>query len=252
MRLPVLQKLVSDALAIATPKSGNQKTGEVAATYVGTDRMCVDCDLKDTDACYHRTGYYTRPIDARLNEAAREQKASVERIARAEARAIDGLLTSGRVKGRPIRLHVGGDTPTNEAAVIVAAAARRYSERVDAPAYTYTHAWRRVSRTSWEGVSVLASIEDTRDGREAIERGYAPAVIVAKFDGDRAFQRDGVTWIPCPSQTRDVLCIDCGLCMNADALHKRGAGIAFEAHGTKAKNARVAVAAACARTEGRA
>lgn len=245
MRLPVLKKLVSDALAIATPKSGNTKTGAIAATYAPTDRTCVDCPLKES-GCYHRTGYYTRPIDARLNDAAKEQKASIVRIATAEARAIDGLLTSGRVKNRPLRIHVGGDCPTDEAAEIVSAAARRFSERVEAPAYTYTHAWRRVERESWEGVSVLASIEDTRDGRAALARGYAPAVVVDKFDGEKAFERDGVTWIPCPSQTRDVSCVDCGLCMNADALHRRNAGIAFEAHGSATKKARAAIQAACA------
>lgn len=259
MKLPVLRKLVSSALAIATDSSGNEKTGKIAATHVGTDRTCHDCSLKDPDPitgkipCYYRSGYRTAPIDARLNAAAKEQKASLVRIAKAEARAIDGLLTSGRVKGRPIRLHVGGDTPTNEAAVIVAAAARRYSERVEAPAYTYTHSWRKVARESWQGVSVLASIEDTRIGREALSRGYAPAVVVDKFEGDRAFERDGVTWIPCPAQTRDdVTCDSCRLCMRADALHKRGAGIAFEAHGNGKKAAASAVRAACARTEGRA
>ena len=245
MRLPVLKKFVSDALAIAAPKSGNQKTGAIAATYAPTDRTCVDCPLKE-NGCYHRTGYYTRPIDTRLNDAAKEQKASIVRIATAEARAIDGLLTSGRVKTRPLRIHVGGDCPTDEAAEIVSAAARRFSERVEAPAYTYTHAWRRVERESWEGVSVLASIETTLDGQAALTRGYAPAVVVDKFEGEKAFERDGVTWIPCPSQTRDVSCVDCGLCMNADSLHKRGAGIAFEAHGSATKKARAAIQAACA------
>ena len=245
MKLPVIRKLVSDALAIATPKSGNQKTGAIAATYAPTERTCVDCPLKE-NGCYHRTGYYTRPIDQRLNSAASTQKASIARIATAEARAIDGLLTSGRVQGRPLRIHVGGDCPTDEAAVIVSAAARRFTERVQGPAYTYTHAWRRVERESWEGVSVLASIENTADGKEALARGYAPAVVVAKFDGDRAFERNGVTWIPCPSQTRDVSCVDCGLCMQADKLRDRNSGIAFEAHGTGAKKARAAIQAACA------
>ena len=101
--------------------------------------------MKDPDPvtgkipCYYRSGFRTAPLDARMNAAAKAQKASVTRIAKAEARLIDRLLTgkkrdgSNRVTGRPLRLHVGGDTPTTEAAVIVAAAARRYSERVQAP-----------------------------------------------------------------------------------------------------------------------
>ena len=257
--LPVLKKLVSDALAIATPLSGNEKTGKIAATHVGTDRTCQDCALKDPDPvtgkspCYYRSGFRTAPLDARMNTAAKAQKASVVRIAKAEARLIDRLLTgkkrdgSNRVTNRPLRLHVGGDTPTNEAAVIVAAAARRYSERVQAPSYTYTHSWRTVRRSAWKGVSVLASIESTLDGLKALKRGYAPAVVVERFDGPKAFERDGVRWIPCPAQTKDdISCDDCRLCMNADALRDRNSGIAFSAHGTGAKAARAVVASACA------
>jgi hypothetical protein len=180
-----------------------------------------------------------------MNEAARVQKASLTRIARAEARAIDGLLTSGRVQDRPLRIHVGGDTPTAEGARIIAAAARRFSERVKGPAYTYTHSWRTVPRSAWKGVSVLASIESTADGRRAIRRGYAPAVVVERFEGPKAFERDGIKWIPCPAQTRDdVSCDSCRLCMDADALRDRGAGIAFAAHGTATKAAKAIVRAA--------
>jgi hypothetical protein len=262
MKLPVLKKFISDALAIATPLSGNEKTGKIAATHVGTDRTCQTCKLKDPDPvtgkipCYYRSGFRTAPLDARMNEAARVQKASLVRIAKAEARLIDRLLTgkkrdgSNRVTGRPLRIHVGGDTPTKEAAVIVAAAARRFTERVQAPAYTYTHSWRTVPRKAWSGVSVLASIESTADGRKALKRGYAPAVVVERFDGPKAFERDGVRWIPCPAQTRaDVSCDSCRLCMNADALRDRGTGIAFAAHGnnTKATQAIVRAAVGCSK-----
>jgi hypothetical protein len=262
VKLPVLKKFISDALAIATPLSGNEKTGKIAATHVGTDRTCQACKLKDPDPvtgkipCYYRSGFRTAPLDARMNEAARVQKASVVRIAKAEARLIDRLLTgkkrdgSNRVTGRPLRIHVGGDTPTKEAAVIVAAAARRFTERVQAPAYTYTHSWRDVPRSAWEGVSVLASIESTADGRKALKRGYAPAVIVERFNGSKAFELDGVRWIPCPAQTRDdVSCDSCRLCMNADALRDRGTGIAFAAHGnnTKATQAIVRAAVGCSK-----
>jgi hypothetical protein len=178
-------------------------------------------------------------LNERLNDAARDQKASTLRIARAEARAIDGLLTSGRVKHRPLRIHVGGDAPTAESAALIAGAARRYSERVEAPAYTYTHAWRDVPRSAWEGVSVLASVETLKDAKKALKRGYAPAIIVDHFDGDKASMVDGVRLIPCPAQTKDdVSCADCRLCMDADKLVKLNAAIAFEAHGTGAKRTR--------------
>ena len=235
MKLP----LISAALALAVPKSGNAKTGAIAATYTGTDRTCTGCPHKGTGSCYFESGFRTRGLNARLNSAARTQKASTLRIAKAEARAIDGLLTSGRVKHRPLRIHVGGDAPTAEAAALIAGAARRFSERVDAPAYTYTHSWRDVPRKAWKGVSVLASVETLKDAKKALRRGYAPAIIVDHFDGDKASVVDGIRLTPCPAQTRDdESCADCRLCMNADKLVSQNAAVAFSAHGTHAKKTR--------------
>jgi hypothetical protein len=241
MKLP----LISAALALAVAKSGNEKTGPIATTAVGTCRSCVDCSHKGTGSCYFESGFRTRALNERLNAAVVKQKASIERIATAEARAIDGLLTgkkrdgSNRVTGRPLRIHVGGDAPTPEAARIIAAAARRFTERVNAPSYGYTHAWRRVPRSAWKGVSILASVETLADARKALRRGYAPAIIVARFEGSKASEFEGIRLIPCPAQTRDdVTCNDCRLCMDADKLVKLNAAIAFEAHGTGAKRTR--------------
>jgi hypothetical protein len=143
------------------------------------------------------------------------------------------------VKHRPLRIHVGGDAPTAESAALIAGAARRFSERVDAPAYTYTHAWRDVPRSAWEGVSVLASVESIKDAKRALRRGYAPAIIVDHFDGDKASIVDGIRLIPCPAQTKDdVSCADCRLCMDADKLVSLNAAVAFAAHGTQAKKTR--------------
>lgn len=236
MRLKVL---ISNALALAVPKSGNAKTGAIAATYTGTDRTCTGCPHKGTGSCYYESGFRTRGLNERLNSAARDQKASRLRIAKAEARAIDGLLTSGKVKHRPLRIHVGGDAPTPEAARLIAGAARRYSERVEAPAYTYTHAWRDVPRDAWQGVSVLASVETVEDAKLALARGYAPAIIVDHFDGNRASTVDGIRLIPCPAQTRDdVSCADCKLCMRADTLVANRSAVAFAAHGMQARKTR--------------
>ncbi len=234
-----LRVLISNALALAVPKSGNEKTGPIAATYTGTDRTCAGCPHKGTGSCYYESGFRTRGLNARLNSAAKEQKASRLRIARAEARAIDGLLTSGKVKNRPLRIHVGGDAPTPAAARLISAAARRFTERVEAPAYTYTHAWRDVPRDAWQGVSVLASVESVADAKLALSRGYAPAIIVDHFEGDRASTVDGVRLSPCPAQTKDdVSCADCRLCMDADKLVSMKAAVAFAAHGTQARKTR--------------
>ena len=132
-------------------------------------------------------------------------------------------------------MHVVGDCRTPEAASIVAKAAEAWTARNNAPAYGYTHAWRDVPREAWRSVSILASVETLTDAREAIEAGYAPAVIVAEHTEKRARVVDDVRVIPCPNQTTGVTCDECRLCFDADALHKRRAVIAFEAHGVRAR-----------------
>jgi len=218
-------------LSIVTQRSGNEKIGPVSTTYQPTTH-CVDCPMKG-NGCYAQHGmvaFHVRKLDA----AARETHASPVRSARQEAKGIDAL----RAKGQGLRLHTSGDCPTTEAAELVADAAERFMRRGGGQAWTYTHAWRRVSRRAWKGVSVLASVETLADARRAMKRGFAPARVVPKFDGDKAWQEGNVTWIPCPAQTRDgVTCDSCRLCWNDKGLKARGAGIAFEAHGPAKKRA---------------
>lgn len=78
----------------------------------------------------------------------------------------------------------------------------------------------------------------TSEVAEARKQGYAPAIVVPEFSGDRAFKMDGsdTKWIPCPAQTRGVGCSDCRLCFDADRLFNGDFGIAFAAHGPKKNN----------------
>jgi hypothetical protein len=85
----------------------------------------------------------------------------------------------------------------------------------------------------------LASVESVKDAKKALKRGYAPAIIVDHFDGDKASVVDGIRLIPCPAQTKDnVSCADCRLCMDADKLVSLKAAVAFAAHGTQARKTR--------------
>ena len=224
-------------LAVIVQKSKNAKIGNVSTTYQSTVH-CVDCPLKN-NGCYAEGGTvaYTK---RRLDKAVRADRASPLRSAQHEARGIDAL----KIKGQALRIHTSGDCPSTETTRVVASAAQRFMARGGGQAWTYTHAWRRVQRRTWRNVSVLASCETTEDARKAIAKGYAPAMVVERFDGPKAFELDGIKLIPCPAQTRDnVTCESCRLCWNADALHARGTGIAFEAHGASKKRAARAVAA---------
>lgn len=233
----IRDELAATKLAIVVQWSGNVKIGRVSTTYQSTVH-CVDCPLKGA-GCYAEGGMVAMQ-KRRLDDAVRETHASPLRSARQEAAGIDAL----RAVGQGLRLHTSGDCPSTETTRVVASAAQRFMARGGGQAWTYTHAWRRVQRRTWRNVSVLASCETTDDARKALAKGYAPAIVVERFDSPKAFQRDGVTFVPCPAQTRDnVTCETCRLCWNADALHQRGTGIAFEAHGSSKKRAARAVAA---------
>jgi hypothetical protein len=183
------------------------------------------------NGCYAEGGnvaFTTR----RLNAAADAMGATADDVARAEADAID---QGAVIPGLPLRLHVVGDATSPERARIVASAAERRERRGGGRAWTYTHAWKAVHRMFWGRVSVLASAESVDDIPAMRAAGYAPAVVVREHAaGGKAWKAsNGTTLIPCPQQTRGTKCTDCGLCLDADALYRRNAGIAFAAHGTK-------------------
>lgn len=237
MKLPVLRAAAS-SLAIVVQKSANVKIGDVSTTYAPTVH-CVDCPLKNC-GCYAETGMVGLHV-RRLNAAARDSHASPVRTARQEARGIDAL----KANGQPLRIHTSGDCPTAEAARIVADAAERFVARGGGTPWSYTHAWRRMSRKAWGKVSVLASVETLADAARATRRGWAVARVVPKFPGNRAWLEGGTRWIPCPAQTRDdVTCSSCRLCLDDVKLRAIGAGVAFEAHGSSKRKAAEKVACA--------
>ena len=122
-----LKRARAPVLAVET--SSNAKLGACSATYV-TQGSCPACPFLG-NGCYAGYG----PLGwqaARLNGSSVLAPA---RIARAEARAIDGLTGD-----RPLRLHVVGDCRTPLAARIVARAAERYGARGGRQVWTYTHA----------------------------------------------------------------------------------------------------------------
>src|SRR5262249_12483790 len=214
--------------AIAVETSTNAKLGPVSATYASQASCPRSCPWY-RNGCYAergQVGFQTRRLNrSRIREAAR--------IAEAEARAIDALTGD-----RLLRLHVVGDARTDAAARVLSAAAQRYARRGNAPrrgrkVWTYTHAWRTVSRASWDdAVSVLASVETVKEAREAMRAGYAAAVVVCAFERQSAYPIDGVTVLPCPNQTRGVTCRACGLCRDDERLRAAGVVIGFEAPGS--------------------
>lgn len=228
---------VDKSAAVYVRDSKNAKLSKfgrgVDSTYVSIKAACPkDCSFRN-EGCYAQTGHTLFTV-RRLDDNAKKKSAIA--VAKEEAAAIDNAWNGGKIpEGQVLRLHVSGDCISDNAAKTVSDAADRWIKRGGKKVWAYTHTWRKVKRSSWGKVSVLASLESAKDAAKAIKRGYAPALVVGEFPNkDKAFFAEGIRWIPCPAQTKDnATCLDCKLCHNADKLAERNAGIAFEAHGTQ-------------------
>ena len=209
---------------IAKEISENSKTGPCSATYSGKNTCPKSCPFFSS-GCYGSTG----PIGIIFNRCT--SKRSPEQEAREEASKIKNLTGL-----HDLRIHATGDSPTNKAASLIAKAATEHVSKFGKSAWTYTHAWRKVSRKSWGKVSVLASCETTKQVKQAHAKGYATALIVPTFESDKLYVKDGVKILPCPHMTGKVrFCVTCRLCMDDAKLRKAGVTIAFKIHGPHIK-----------------
>lgn len=222
--------------AIYVSDSGNAKiigSKKADATYVSIKGSCPNsCALK-AEGCYAQLGHTGIQVHRLDNQA---DGMSALDLARAEAKAIDNSYKGGPVPaGRDMRLHVSGESRTVTGSRIINKAIGRWKQRGGGDCWSYTHAWKNVSREEWSNVSMLASIDSIAEVKAARKQGYAPAMVVADFDSPKAFKVKGcdTKWIPCPAQTKEVGCTDCRLCFDADRLHDGNFGIAFAAHGIK-------------------
>ena len=208
--------------------TANRKLGNMAVTYASQVSCPSDCAWR-RNGCYAESGPVSWAVTTKLNRA----KHNAYQTAQLEARGIDSLPGD-----KPLRVHVVGDCTTDRNAQTVSAAADRYTNRMGFGAYTYTHAWDRVERDSWGGMSVLASCETHDQVERAHARGYAAAIVVSEHTSARAEDHAGYRYIPCPQQTKDVTCDQCGLCQKDKWLHAERAVITFAAHGAGAKKVR--------------
>jgi hypothetical protein len=222
--------------AIYVSDSGNTKimgTKKVDATYVSIKASCPkSCPLMG-EGCYAQLSYVGMTTH-RLDEEA--VGFSPLQAARAEAKAIDNCYKGKAVPaGRDMRLHVAGDSRTIAGTKLINNAVGRWKARGGGDCWSYTHAWKQVPRKEWNNVSMLASVTNVDEASECWSQGYAPAMVVPEHPSDKSYLLDGsdIKWIPCPAQTRDVPCVNCRLCFNADRLFEQNMGIAFAAHGAR-------------------
>lgn len=217
--------------------SKNAKLGGISATYATIAGTCPSsCKLKN-NGCYaglSNAGIHSRRMDRQWAEDMKSPYA----LARMEANLIDAARASRAILGRPLRLHVSGDTRTRKAAAALANAAKRWHNAGGGPVYSYTHAWKTVPRKFWGQISILASVEKAKEADRAFKEGYIPAIVVSEFpNGSKSFRMKGsdLNFIPCPSQSGDATCNSCRLCMKDEKLRKTKSAIAFAAHGVQKK-----------------
>jgi hypothetical protein len=143
---------------------------------------------------------------------------------------------------RKLRVHVVGDASSPEAASLLAAAMLKHEQKRGRPAWTYTHAWRRVPVASWLGARVLASCEKISDAVKAIAAGYPVALIVPPLTNNKAFKVDRdergkfiepLEVVPCPAQfkrngRRLSVCETCSICQNTDRLKRDRRVVGFQ------------------------
>lgn len=214
---------------------GSPRRGFAAALTLPIQATCPkSCPLRN-EGCYAQGGHMAIH-ESRLAKASAGKNALV--ISKLAASEVVQAAESGLARARALRLFQAGDARTNSAAKVLASASRKWMEKGGLAVWGYTHAWRDVSKDSWNGVSILASVESVKDAKKALrEHKYAPALVVNNHPEDgRAYDIGGVTMVPCPEQTRGVPCIDCRLCWDADALAARKTGIAFAVHGNRVNN----------------
>lgn len=220
---------------IAVESSGNTKTGKVSATYVTQASCPSTCSFRN-NGCYAESGKMAF-VSRRLNVSTED---NLTVIAQAEADAIRGL--TGKL---PLRVHVVGDCSADASARIVSQAMLDHESKHDQPAWTYTHAWRNVSRESWSAASVQASCESPSDEADARAAGYATVRVVAEFEADKLYtSADGSKILPCPQQTgKSADCASCRLCMGPalERRRKHGISIGFAAHGASKRKAIAAI-----------
>jgi len=218
-------------IATAVEKSKNAKVGTVSATYASLHSCPATCPFKDK-GCYAQSGNVFFTVK-KLDKCAEDTcQTSPEAIATFEALQIEKL--SGKL---PLRLHVSGDCTTDASARIVSKACREYAKKHGQPVWTYTHAWRTVSRESWGEVSVYASCETVEQCKEAIDRGYA-ASMVAKEQLNCSEKIDGLKLTPCKEQAKGTPCVDCKLCFKDKNKNRV---IVFGAHGAGTKKVKEAL-----------
>ena len=211
------------------PKSGNKKTGFMPVTY-NSRLSCPDSCIFKNNGCY-ADNYHTR-----LNW---DKVTSGER-----GGTFKELLNNIKAlkPGTIWRACIAGDIPSNNKGVISRTYIKGITEANQGlKGYTYTHNRLDIGENisllktaNKQGFTVNISTETEAAADNAVLNNL-PAVIVVKSTEKRRSwltkNKNKILVCPAQDETKNVNCIDCGLCQN----RPKNLIIAFLAHGNMSK-----------------
>jgi hypothetical protein len=209
--------------AVLTMHSNNAKTGDMAQLFIlddstapheaqksGTDQsVCGSCPFRPSlqGGCYVLT--FQGPLST--------WKAT-------NGRPVTPL-SSVPLEGRSVRLGAYGDAAALPAHLVLALV-----EKVQGRVTGYTHGHRALGMrgVSHLRTSCMLSVESEADARAAWARGWRT------FRGVSPGETPTAREIECPTETRDIQCVKCGLCKGASLGAK---SITIPVHGVQEKRA---------------
>lgn len=205
-----------------------------AATYRPIASTCraQECALHPSRAAKGSKCYVVRSnvgfLNRRLEALASASGTSALRLTLEEARLIRAFAEEQSVRIHlDLRLGVSGEVSGPRGARAIADAAAHWVRQVGGRVWGYTHAWKRILRSTFGAASVLASVDDPADIPRAKRRGYVPAIVLDRHESRTPVTVGGHRFIRCPNETMGMACVECRLCMDDGRLRERGFGIAF-------------------------
>lgn len=216
-----------------THKSRNTKTGPIPVTTTSSESCPHACPLKDSGACYAKSG----PLALHWAKVSRgDAGASWAHGMAAIASLPDGALW---------RHNQAGDLPGVGDAIDASMMRQLIAANTNKRGFTYTHkptdgaygASNRelIAEANRQGFTVNLSADTLKEADELAALDIGPVVVVVSRDhAEKSLTPAGRKVIVCPAQTREgVTCASCGLCSRVD----REVIVGFRAHGVNARKA---------------
>ena len=208
-----------------TARSGNAKTGPIPVTTTERASCPTTCPFYDK-GCYAKSG----PLALHWRKVSDGE------------RGTDWQGLTKFVRSLPERQlwrhNQAGDLPHINGQINGSLLGELVRANKGKRGFTYTHHKLDAGLNTWYiatanqlGFTVNVSTESKDDAVTAFNKGL-PAVVVVPSDHADSAEHDGVKFVTCPAQTRDVTCAECGLCSQAH----RQCVVMFKAHGNARKH----------------